>query len=532
MAKQKKQVKDRAIGFISQEAETAYYAGDYYLLVIGINQYSPNYQNLENAVGDAIGLAKVLETNYKFKKITRLINEQATRFNILKTLEDYETLLNENDNLLIFFAGHGYAKDPLGYIIPVDAPADTKIGFIPYSNIIEQFRLIAARHILLIVDSCYAGYLVNYRGESDKSKVTIELEEKLKSRKFLTSGYKEKVPDGPVGGNSPFIKSFLNILKSNDQAKLSINSLFQKIKDEIKSIPQMYKTPTPMYHELISVGDEGGSMVLYLENVENEETRAYKRAISLRTRQALEYFLNEFKNSNYRIEVKTIFQAEYAQQEKEWDIARQIKTVNRIGSYLNKYPNEFFSSVASIELLKIEDLIETTKPLLDKALALKNIADRDMEANEALKDEETDKLIFAKYREAIGYLTEAIKIYPDFEDAYYVRANLYRVLDDELNLIDDFTEVLRIEYDVFAIKEIAFAKLRIGHADEALNDFNTVIKNEPKNSSLYSYRGIVKQKMGDLKGALIDYQYASELDKNDLFAKQMVAEIETELKKS
>ncbi len=315
--------------------------GDYYLFVIGINRYAPNYTDLANAVSDAIDLTTILRKNYKFKKVTELHNQEATRHNILKALENYETKLEANDNLLIFFAGHGYAKDPLGYIIPSDAPADTRAGFIPYSTILEHFRLIAARHILLIVDCCYAGYLLNYRGESDKNK-TIELEETLKSRKFLTSGYKEKVPDGPLGGNTPFVKSLLTILTSNEQPKLSINHLFQKIKDEIKKIPTFHEIPSPMYHELVPVGDEGGSMVLYLENTKDAESTAYEKAISLRTKPVLEFFINEFKESTHISEVEAVYQAEYDQQELEWEAARKVRTIESLNKYLNKYPDEFF----------------------------------------------------------------------------------------------------------------------------------------------------------------------------------------------
>jgi len=79
-----------------------------------------------------------------------LHDAEASRDNILEYLELLENKLTAKDNLFIFYSGHGYAQKKIGYIIPQDAPANTKRGFIPNSTLLNHLRTIEAHHILLV----------------------------------------------------------------------------------------------------------------------------------------------------------------------------------------------------------------------------------------------------------------------------------------------------------------------------------------------------------------------------------------------
>ena len=67
----------------------------------------------------------------------------------------------EKDNLVIYFAGHGEidASTGLGYWLPVDAEKDSKTNWISSREVSMQLERLAARHILVIADSCYSGAL-------------------------------------------------------------------------------------------------------------------------------------------------------------------------------------------------------------------------------------------------------------------------------------------------------------------------------------------------------------------------------------
>ena len=82
--------------------------GKNYLLVIGIDQYQ-YFRPLNNAVRDAKAIQEILVERFQFEPAhTRmLLNEEATRGNILDTLHEYEEILSPEDNFMLYFAGHG-----------------------------------------------------------------------------------------------------------------------------------------------------------------------------------------------------------------------------------------------------------------------------------------------------------------------------------------------------------------------------------------------------------------------------------------
>ena len=77
--------------------------GRFHALVIGNNEYQ-HLPKLASAVADAKAVAGVLEGTYGFD-VTLLLN--ATRSDILRAINDLRAELTEEDNLLIYYAGHG-----------------------------------------------------------------------------------------------------------------------------------------------------------------------------------------------------------------------------------------------------------------------------------------------------------------------------------------------------------------------------------------------------------------------------------------
>jgi uncharacterized caspase-like protein len=117
-----------------------------YLFVIGINKYqSPPISDLNNAVNDAKDVIKVLVERYGFELFPEpLFDEQATRANIYAGFTRLVSELLPEDNLLIFFSGHG-RMHPLtskGYWVPYDAN-DTPLDFVE-NSVVKDFIHAAA----------------------------------------------------------------------------------------------------------------------------------------------------------------------------------------------------------------------------------------------------------------------------------------------------------------------------------------------------------------------------------------------------
>lgn len=228
--------------------------GKNYLLLIGVNKYD-NWTPLHNAVKDCQDIASTLTSHYQFdqENVISLFNEEASRENILETFESLQEMLSEDDNLLIYYAGHGYYDEAseLGYWVPVNARLNKIPDFIRNSTIHDYLRTINTKHTFLIADACYAGSLfATYRGH---------LTENAKSRWAFTSGDIEKVWDGQPGQNSPFARYLIRYLRNNTEKTIQAKQLI----DAVSVAVERNTAQTPQGSSLRRAGDEGGVFVFH-----------------------------------------------------------------------------------------------------------------------------------------------------------------------------------------------------------------------------------------------------------------------------
>jgi hypothetical protein len=204
--------------------------GSYYALVIGINQYAAPLPTLKTAVNDAQAVAKLLSERYGFQ-INLLLNENATRANILKALDQYRRSLAENDNLLIYYAGHGHSDSEAdkAYWLPADAEPEATSNWIIADELTTDIRVQPARHVLIISDSCYSGGLTRDAGldvRPDDRNVFLRKMLASRSRTLMASGGNEPVSDTGVGGHSVFANALLAALQKVDQDAFTAGDLF------------------------------------------------------------------------------------------------------------------------------------------------------------------------------------------------------------------------------------------------------------------------------------------------------------------
>jgi hypothetical protein len=224
--------------------------GKYSALVIGNNNYEKLPQ-LKTATNDAKAIAKVLENLYGFK-VDLILN--GTRREILFTLDKFRTKLSENDNFLIYYAGHGYFDMDAnrGYWLPIDADTDTSAEWISNADITDKLKAIKAKHVIVIADSCYSGALTrSLKVATRDSDYLIKMAQK-KSRTVLTSGGLEPVLDGAGGQHSVFAKALLDVLQKN-AGVIDGTNLFSEIRR-----PVILNAPhTPQYSDIRFTGHEG-----------------------------------------------------------------------------------------------------------------------------------------------------------------------------------------------------------------------------------------------------------------------------------
>ena len=193
-------------------------------IIFATNIYD-SFSELVNPVIDATTVAEELQSNYYVQ--TELIVNPTLKEAIEKIREYAKLEYGPNDNLLIFFAGHGIYDEVFkeGYVISRDSKSDdvAKTSYLSHSNLRTMVNNVPCNHILLVMDVCFGGTFdpliaSKSRAVDMYSEVTndefIERKKKYKTRLYLTSGGKEYVPDGRPGHHSPFARKFLEALRN------------------------------------------------------------------------------------------------------------------------------------------------------------------------------------------------------------------------------------------------------------------------------------------------------------------------------
>jgi hypothetical protein len=217
--------------------------GKYHALVIGNAKYE-NITNLNTPIHDARTVARLLKTHYGFEEVRLL--ENANRLELLSAFDKFRERLTEEDNLLIFYAGHGQlVKEEKvqfikGYWLPIDAQPNRLATWISNDDITAQIKLMRAKHVMIIADSCYSGTLT--RSAVPELKQGMTLRERIerykemakkRSRTVLTSGGVEPVLDSLGGEHSVFAKHFIRVLEENNDVLEGL-SLYEKVFKPVK----------------------------------------------------------------------------------------------------------------------------------------------------------------------------------------------------------------------------------------------------------------------------------------------------------
>lgn len=229
--------------------------GTYHALIIGINEYADkDITDLDYPITDADSLQHILVNQYAFHEEHIQFLKNPTRTEIIIALDELSRSVTNRDNLLIFYAGHGYWDDKsgIGYWLPHDAARAHTANWFRNSTLRDFIGSIQSRHTLLIADACFSGSIFKTRaGFSDEPQGYQKLHE-LHSRKAMTSGNLREVPDKSV-----FVKYLLQELNQNPAQYLPSEELFSSFKTAV-----LNNSPNvPQYGTIQNVGDEGGDFI-------------------------------------------------------------------------------------------------------------------------------------------------------------------------------------------------------------------------------------------------------------------------------
>jgi hypothetical protein len=240
-------------------------ASNHYALIIGINDYQdPNVTDLDTAVNDAQAVANQLRNHYHFK-VTTLINAQATRGGILQAFDQMAKQAQPDDNLLVYYAGHGQRdlRKDKAYWFPVDARREAEYTWIIADRITAYMKSSQATNVLVIADSCYSGAITKQRNfympgswhNPNERHRSLNQLNKTKSRILIASGGDQPVSDGK-GKHSLFAQALIEGLKASTQ-DFTAHELFIHVQQRVAGS----SSQLPGIHFIMNSGHQGGDFV-------------------------------------------------------------------------------------------------------------------------------------------------------------------------------------------------------------------------------------------------------------------------------
>ena len=228
--------------------------GNYHALIIGNADYQ-DLPKLQTAVVDAKAVAKILDEEYGFK--VRLLTD-VTRVEMIDAFDELRGELGENDNLLVYYAGHGWLDEASnrGYWQPVNAQINRRSQWMSNATLTDSLTALKAKHVMVVADSCYSGVLTRSIKVPDRTIDYIERMASRRARVVLTSGGLEPVQDSGGGKHSVFAAHFLKVLENNTGV-LDGTQLFEQVRRPVVlAAPQ-----TPQYSDIRFAGHDGGDFL-------------------------------------------------------------------------------------------------------------------------------------------------------------------------------------------------------------------------------------------------------------------------------
>jgi len=231
-----------------------------FLLIIAINKYT-SWKPLTNPIKDAKDIKSVLLKKYKFKPedVFELYDDQATPEGIRRIFERIRDIGTGNDNLVIYYSGHGHYDEASkeGFWVPVNGKLGEITTYVSNSTIQSYIKMQPHKHVFLMTDACFSGSMfLGAKGETFYNKV-----EEFKSRWGLASSSLEFANDGIEGENSPFASYVIKFLKENVKERFPVSEMIQYVKVAVAS----NTSQLPVGNPLDRTGHEGGELVFYMK---------------------------------------------------------------------------------------------------------------------------------------------------------------------------------------------------------------------------------------------------------------------------
>ncbi|MFT4737787.1 MAG: WD40 repeat protein [Paraglaciecola sp.] len=136
---------------------------DLYFVGIGVSEFQNSEFNLTYADDDARSVHQIFTSGkspvYNEVKGELILNEDATRANIIASFDSLAQIVHPKDQVVLFIASHGINDKGLYYVLTHDADKDNLVGTcLNWNDIAELLGSLPCK-VLLFLDTCHSGAL-------------------------------------------------------------------------------------------------------------------------------------------------------------------------------------------------------------------------------------------------------------------------------------------------------------------------------------------------------------------------------------
>ena len=503
------------------------YYNNSYALVIGIDTYpASKWQNLDSAVEGAKAVKGLLE-NHGFV-VETLYNEKAGQQEIIKKIDGIALKLGAQDRFIIYFAGHGEKDaDSKGYLVPYNG-TDYQ-SYIPLKQLAAYSKSTLAKHFLLILDACYAGFIKTrgpslFKMEDPKYLDTIT---RKKARHAITAGGKnqEVLDSGGPGGHSPFTGHLLEGIKKgradgNGDGYITNYEMFGYLGPNAA-------TEVSEPNQIRLLGDDDG-MFVFISEIGATQT-FQKVKIGGKARSKLKknidnpVYLNEKRERYERLSAADwMDKANKAKSSKE-----AIEFYTQAIQLYPEFAQAFYNRALAWEGIAKprSDALNST----DKNSKETNSIGYEQAIKKALEDYQKGLEILPQdvdaqlnigtiyfeeknYSLALAAFNKALKINPRDPGAYTRRAEVYLELKQVDKAFADYNYAIKLDpEDPYLFYDRGNGFVTLGKHKEGINNFTKAIELLPEEDLFYQQRGEAYEKVGAFGKAIQDFETADNL---------------------
>ena len=247
-------------------------SGDYYALIIGINNYSDSKINRQgNSVENASLFYKIITTKYNFEKDKVSYLKDATLIEIKDAFDYYSKKVSLNDNFLIYYSGQSYwdvssktgfwlpsnAKGIGYWIVPGNEEESESLAWLSNDVLSGYLQKINSKHTLLITNACFGGDNFINRAASESTLSPINVLNDQFGKKAISGGI---YPNVTI--ESDFIPDLNKYLEQNNEKYLPSEKLYVNFSKTLSSDIRLY----PQFGEINKMGDKGGDFIFILRD--------------------------------------------------------------------------------------------------------------------------------------------------------------------------------------------------------------------------------------------------------------------------